>query len=399
MRILYGVHGYGLGHATRAACVVPRLARRHEVLLLAGGDAREALSPFHRLCPIPSLEYVYRGARLNAFDTLYRNGPGLWDAFFSGAVGRHVEERMRGFRPDLVISDAEIYTSQASARLRIPRITFDHFGVMAHARPEVPREQSAGLLGAAAIYRLMMGHPDRAIVSSFFEAPVRRQGVAFVPTLLRPEVVAATPRRGDHLLVYLNRARHQFTERLERELVHLGVPSIIYGAAREGNDGRLSYRRVDPQRFVDDLASCRAVLSTAGNQLVGEAMYLGKALLATPSGTAEQSVNALAIERLGIGRKVSRDALNRWTIREFLERAEGYGARARSLSRDGTDAAIGAMSGSRRSSAARRDRGGARREAPLVGQGRLEEPGGSRTASPLRDLGGDAPLQRDLRGL
>src|ERR1700685_3997997 len=36
MRIVYGVHGYGWGHATRALGVLPDLMRPHEVLVLAG---------------------------------------------------------------------------------------------------------------------------------------------------------------------------------------------------------------------------------------------------------------------------------------------------------------------------------------------------------------------------
>ena len=36
MRIVYGIHGYGRGHATRALGVLPELRQRHEVLGLAG---------------------------------------------------------------------------------------------------------------------------------------------------------------------------------------------------------------------------------------------------------------------------------------------------------------------------------------------------------------------------
>jgi uncharacterized protein (TIGR00661 family) len=340
MRILYGVHGYGLGHATRAACVIPRLAARHQLVLVAGGDARATLETVLPVFPIPSLGYVYQGARVSPLETLRRNAPGFLDGLLGGETRQLVEALMGAFKPDLVISDAEIFTHRAAARLGIPRIGFDHFGVMAHARPEVPRGRQLHLACAATTYRLMMGQPDRAIVSSFYEAPARRPGVAFVPTLVRPEVLAATPSRGDHLLVYLNRARHQLTERLERELQALGVPTILYGQSREGTDGLITYRTVDRRRFVDDLASCRAVLSTAGNQLVGEAMHLGKAMLVAPEDSTEQHINAMAVERLGIGRWAPRAALERQLIRGFLEQADAYGARARRLARDGTGEAV-----------------------------------------------------------
>jgi len=38
MKIAYGIHGYGRGHSSRALAILPELARRHELLLLAGGD-------------------------------------------------------------------------------------------------------------------------------------------------------------------------------------------------------------------------------------------------------------------------------------------------------------------------------------------------------------------------
>jgi UDP:flavonoid glycosyltransferase YjiC (YdhE family) len=41
MRILYGVHGYGRGHAVRSLAVLSELRLRHEVLVLAHTRRRE----------------------------------------------------------------------------------------------------------------------------------------------------------------------------------------------------------------------------------------------------------------------------------------------------------------------------------------------------------------------
>ncbi|MEO1232096.1 MAG: glycosyltransferase family protein, partial [Myxococcota bacterium] len=53
MRILYGVHGYSRGHATRAAAVLSELVKEHEVLIFAGADAYDLLKSdfvlFHQL--------------------------------------------------------------------------------------------------------------------------------------------------------------------------------------------------------------------------------------------------------------------------------------------------------------------------------------------------------------
>ncbi|MBN1512501.1 MAG: hypothetical protein JXB13_10840, partial [Phycisphaerae bacterium] len=57
MKIAYGVHGFGRGHAMRARAVLPELFRRHEVLVLAGGDAYHALSADFAVTRIPTLKY------------------------------------------------------------------------------------------------------------------------------------------------------------------------------------------------------------------------------------------------------------------------------------------------------------------------------------------------------
>jgi hypothetical protein len=59
VRILYAVHGYGRGHATRTLAILPELARRHTLLCLAGGDAYTAIWPDFPVVRIPTLRFVY----------------------------------------------------------------------------------------------------------------------------------------------------------------------------------------------------------------------------------------------------------------------------------------------------------------------------------------------------
>jgi hypothetical protein len=61
VRIVYGVFGYGRGHATRALSVLPELLQRHDVVVLAGGDAYDALAPELPVVRVPTLRYSYGG--------------------------------------------------------------------------------------------------------------------------------------------------------------------------------------------------------------------------------------------------------------------------------------------------------------------------------------------------
>jgi uncharacterized protein (TIGR00661 family) len=54
--------------------------------------------------------------------------------------------------------------------------------------------------------------------------------------------------------------------------------------------------------FVDDLASCRAVVANGGFTLMSEAVYLHKPMLSIPvGGQFEQILNAHYLHRLGYG--------------------------------------------------------------------------------------------------
>jgi uncharacterized protein (TIGR00661 family) len=192
-------------------------------------------------------------------------------------------------------------------------------------------------------YRGLMGRPDRVIVSSFYDGGMREPHVRFVGPLLREEVLRATSVHGDHLLAYFNRGDHQLSPQIEQAMQELGVPVVVYGTTRRGDDRNLTFRPPSNRPFIDDLARCRAVFSTAGNQLVGEAMWLGKPLLVMPEHTVEQRLNAAAVERLGIGMQVHPDHVTRDSFRRLLADEERYRDAAVRGARDGRVEAIAAL--------------------------------------------------------
>src|ERR1700759_3121821 len=107
MRIVYGIFGYGRGHATRAEAVLSEIRQRHDVLILVGGDAHDALSSRFPVERIPTLKYVYgdRGERCVRL-TLQRNFKYVADLVFGGDTFARVVQRIRDFKPDVAICDA-----------------------------------------------------------------------------------------------------------------------------------------------------------------------------------------------------------------------------------------------------------------------------------------------------
>jgi uncharacterized protein (TIGR00661 family) len=337
MKIVYGIHGYGRGHASRALAILPELSKRHEIQILAGGDAYDLLSPEYPVQRIPTLCYYY-GKRMqrSTYQTTIRNMPVVMDILLVGPAFESVCSAVRDFAPDVVLSDADVYTHRAAARLGIPRIGFDHYGILVHCRPESHWTDRFNIFLESFSYRRMIGQADRVIVSSFYSAPPLYDGVAVVPPILRAEVRQTEATDGDHLLVYLNKGPHQFTPKVERTLRSYDGPVRIYGVDhRPRTDGNLTFRPPSNLPFVEDLASCRAVVSTAGNQLVGETVYFGKPMLVIPERTVEQRLNAYALGRLGIGMRVPLWRIRPEVLQAFLEREDEYRANVARLVQDG----------------------------------------------------------------
>ena len=187
----------------------------------------------------------------------------------------------------------------------------------------------------AAGYRAFMGEPERILISSFYPAQPRKAGTEVVGPILREEVLAAKPVNGDYLLVYLNKGEHQYNAQLDRTLRLLDCPVRIYGTAYRGASDNLDFRAPSNQRFLDDLSGARAVISTAGNVLTGEATYLGKPILAVPENAFEQRLNASIIERLGIGMQGRLKHLHPADVDHFLGQLEQYRYNMTDLRQDG----------------------------------------------------------------
>ncbi|MEI6233012.1 MAG: glycosyltransferase family protein [Planctomycetota bacterium] len=345
MRILYGVNGYGRGHATRTLAVLPELAKQHQLLVLAGGDAYPAFTAEYQVVRIPTLGFAYRATsngqrKRSNFATIRRNFPAAVDLFCNGPTFTMVREIVEEFAPDIVISDAETWTHHVAASLKIPRIGFDHIGIMAYCIPELDLLDRIKACLDTTCYRTLMGQPDRILISSFYDAPPSRPGVRVIGTLPRQTVREVVPTIGSHLLVYLNRGQDQLHHELINTLDAIGLPVHIYGTEKRGWQGRLSFMPPSNLPFLEDLASCRAVISTAGNQLIGESIFLGKPVLVLPESCVEQRMNALAVERLGIGIRVDPRSFSITHLRNYVERIDELRNNLKPHVRDGLKEAL-----------------------------------------------------------
>jgi len=328
----------------RAMAVLPELTRRHDVLVLAGGDAYNALRHDYRVIRTSMIGYRYnRKRQISAYATLKHMTPLLLDVWLHGPTLANMIDTLEDFKPDVILSDSEIYTHHAGRIMHIPRITFDHFGFLVYCRPEMSRIDRLKCRGSAFAYRTLFGEPDRIIVTSFFDAPPIREGIRVVGPVIRPEVQRVQPSRREHLLVYLSMGHHEYTDQIEQTLLKLDCPVLVYGTPRRGLQGNLQFKPIANRPFIEDLASARAVFATTGNQLLGEVIHFGKPILGIPIDCLEQRLNAAQIERMGIGMAARRGKVRVDLLRRFLAREQEFALCAQREALDGAGEALEAI--------------------------------------------------------
>ncbi len=307
MRILYGIAGEGLGHAVRSSVIIEELLDRgHEVRIVVSGAASDYVRrKFSEVTEIWGFSIVTRNNQLHQTRTIasnVRNGlapSGLPRNIYKGL------EVAREFDPDVVVSDHELWSWFFATFHDIPILGLDNIHLL--SRCEHPPAVIDGLLRRYPFQWIFVkGRVPTAhhyLVSTFAWPTPSKPNTTLVPPILRPSILEATPSDGDHLLVYQN--SYLRTE-LVSKLRTFEMPVRIYSTQLDADDGyqtdNLTFRPFSESQFIDDLASCRAVLGTAGFTLMTEALHLGKPYFAIPiDGQIEQMLNARYLDWLGYG--------------------------------------------------------------------------------------------------
>jgi uncharacterized protein (TIGR00661 family) len=154
------------------------------------------------------------------------------------------------------------------------------------------------------IIRAMVPRPDVSFVTTFYYGEAKNNRTLFFPPILRQEVLSLQPSMGGHILVYLTSGFESFLKILKsfsRERF------LVYGYDCNDRDGGIVYKNFSEVGFLEDLASCKAVMATAGFTLMTESFYLRKPYLALPMrGQFEQELNAFWMAKLEYGTNLRR---------------------------------------------------------------------------------------------
>jgi len=321
MKILYGVVGEGMGHATRSRVLLDHLRADHEILIVASGKAEAYLKrSFDKVVEIEGLRISYEQGAVDRSATFWDLLTGL-----PAMVLRNVEafvELSRRFAPDVVISDFESFAYVFGMTHGLPVLSIDNMQILNRCDLEtvIPDAYRDDFRLAKGIVKGKLPGAHHYLITSFFFPPLRKERTSLFPPILRAEILNAPTSVGDHVLVYQTSSSD---DELLDSLAQVDVPFRVYGFGREEQRGQVQLCAFSESGFVADLASARAVLATGGFSLMSEAVYLHKPLLAVPVRKQfEQVLNALYLQKLGYGE--FHDRIGPAQIESFLTRGESY---------------------------------------------------------------------------
>lgn len=346
MKILYGVVGEGMGHAMRSRVVLDHLTAQHDIQVVVSGRAYDYLQAHAQetversgrgpaVKRIWGYSVVYEDNEVDNFRTLLANVKGAvhgWPqnvrAYFD------VAER---FAPDVVISDFESWSYLFAKNRSLPVISLDNIQMLnrcTHA-PAITAGHEIDFQLAKAIVKPKVAGAFHYLITTFFYPPVRKPRTTLHPPILRPEILAAQPGDGEHLLVYQtstsNAALPEILSRCGRECRIYGLRRDIKTDVVEGN---LRYRPFSEDGFVEDLRTAKGVIASGGFTLMGEAVFLRRPMLAVPLRKQfEQLMNARYLEAEGYG--LCAEELTDQQVGAFLERLPDFGRRLGAYHQDG----------------------------------------------------------------
>jgi uncharacterized protein (TIGR00661 family) len=329
LRVLYGVNGEGMGHATRSEVVIGSLLERHDVRVVASGAAFRHLSE-----RLPNVEEIFgptfalTDGEIRRWATVRQNVR-LARHELPDTVRRWVDE-VDDWQPDAVITDFEPLAGVYARLTRTPLLAVGNINMLDRCLhdPEIVGAEREDFLLARTVAHSMVTGAVEYIVTTFFKAPLARGRTTLVPPIVRPEIVDAESVRGDHLVVYSS-GDDALIEALRSADVRCLVYGMRGGPDRAVLDGNLEFRPRSSEGFLEALRTARGVVAGGGFSLLSEAVYLGKPILSVPlRGQFEQVMNARYVDRLGYGMCATR--VTPELLREFADRIPEFeGALAR----------------------------------------------------------------------
>jgi len=334
-RIIAAVMGDSLGHLNQILAVADGM-REHEFLFVGGGTVLELRRSGYQVEELPVAGTLYANNRLDVWATLTN---GIKVNLGAPRIVHKVRRIIRDFDPALILTSWEYFVPIVGRAMGKCCVSIDNQHFITKCRHDSPEGESMGRTLFWLSVRLRHFVAQRHIINTFFPVtPLDPSETDVFPPLIAPRVMKVAPSDGEHVLVYQTSPTF---ERLFTLLEEMPNRFVIYGFGKRPARKNLELRAPSRERFVEELASCRYVITNGGHTAISEALYFGKPVFAFPIHLAyEQYFNARMLAALGYGEYSMDPAPRGKMIQEFEKKTDLYRANIRGGDFCGNDKVI-----------------------------------------------------------
>ncbi|MFV0467843.1 MAG: glycosyltransferase family protein [Dysgonomonas sp.] len=316
MKYLFIVQGEGRGHMTQAIALSGMLRRNgHEIVGVLIGESKNRVVPHFfyekigakvKTYASPSFLFSKDNKHIHIGKTiLYNLTPRKLKKYMNSIELIHDE--IARLRPDVVVNFYEMLAGFANLRFweKTPFVSIGHQFLLKHCDYKFGHGDEQGLMFLR-LHCLLSGLGARKTLALSFY-PLKEDSASHiitVPPLLRSEVLEAKPSHKDFILGYI--LNSGFEE--EVRIWHDNNPDTKLrffwdkkdAPQKAKIDKTLSFYMIDDKDFIENMAACKAFISTAGFESICEAFYLDKPVMMIPA-HIEQEINAADAESTGLG--------------------------------------------------------------------------------------------------
>ena len=335
--VFYCVCGEGMGHAIRTGVIVDKIKDDYDVYLFSSDRAYEYLnSKFDNVYEIGGFNTVYINNKVNNLKTLAnalkRNPTNMKIGY------EKLYKKARELRPDVIVTDFEIYATVVSKLLSIPLISLDNIHMMTQTKIDYPKNHYAEMIKAKGVVKTYVVKPKVHILTSFFYPKIRPgKNAVLYPPIIREDILKLEPSEGDHVIVY--QTSRESVKLVETLKTLKDEKFIVYGFNKNAVDENLTYKEFNEDVFYDDLASSKAVICNGGFTFITEAICLKKPIYSVPAiGNFEQTLNGFYVQKLGYGEY--HEVMSAEKVKEFLARLPKYQQRLKKVKKRNNDGIV-----------------------------------------------------------
>ena len=238
---------------------------------------------------------------------------------------------------DFAITDLEPLLPRISLLREKPFLTLDNQHAMLYGDLDIKRLKFSERLEYLFIINFLKTyHPksDLSILTTFCEVPIKSKYVKRVKAvgpLIRKNVIEYKDKikYEDFILVYAHKV---LGSKLFPVLTKLKDSKFVVFTTDNFNSTNFLYKRdwieyhsIDPVKFIKKLAECKAVISSAGNTLLSESIFLKKPFYGiTLQGLFEQRLNLYLLNDTGWGDGCKISELSEDHILNFINNINYY---------------------------------------------------------------------------